>query len=114
MWKFALPFLAILIASCEPVEDGTTDSGLPPVGAAADAVQQARCEARGGNWARIPSGGGFVCLQATRDAGDFCSDASDCQGHCLARSRTCTPVTPFFGCHDILNAIGAEVRLCLN
>ena len=32
----------------------------------------------------------------------------------LARSGTCAPITPMFGCNDILQDDGREVTLCLD
>ncbi len=39
---------------------------------------------------------------------------SDCQGECLARSRTCAPIRPLFGCNAVLMDNGAEVNLCID
>lgn len=99
--------LAFVLAACVPEET------LPPVGAEAVARDQALCSARGGIWG--PGGkGGFACLTRTRDAGRQCRADTDCQGYCLARSRTCAPVTPLFGCHEILTASGARATLCVD
>lgn len=74
---------------------------------------QLRCEARGGVWSRAGGEASFACVRRTRDAGRSCRKESDCEGFCLARSGTCAPVTPMFGCNDILQKDGRRVTLCL-
>jgi hypothetical protein len=46
--------------------------------------------------------------------GKACTRQSQCEGYCLARSGTCAPITPMFGCNDILQDDGREVTLCLD
>ena len=72
------------------------------------------CEERGGRFGERPLTGGFVCYERTRDANQQCSTANDCEGLCLARSRSCAPIKPFFGCHEVLTASGAQATLCLD
>lgn len=75
--------------------------------------EQAICEKAGGQWAEMPTSTGRICLRRTKDAGKVCHGKRDCQGECLARSGTCSPITPLVGCNDILQADGTEVTLCL-
>jgi len=76
---------------------------------------QLACEEDGGIWARTAEGAiTFACVQTTRDGGKRCDAKSDCDGECLARSRSCSPVKPLFGCNAVLMDNGAEVTLCLN
>lgn len=75
--------------------------------------EQALCEKAGGQWAEMPGSSGRICVHRTRDAGKACHSKRDCQGECLARSGTCSPITPLVGCNDILQADGTEVTLCL-
>ena len=75
---------------------------------------QLACERRGGSYARAGAGGAFVCVRATRDGGKQCRKESDCESACLARSRTCSPITPLLGCNDILQNDGRRVTLCLD
>ena len=77
------------------------------------AVERKACERRGGNWALTPSRATFACFRQTRDANKPCLSADDCSGLCLARSRTCAPVTPLFGCHEILTSNGVRQTLCV-
>lgn len=75
--------------------------------------QQTACERRGGNWALTPSRNTFTCYQQTSDANKLCDSSDDCSGECLARSRTCAPVTPLYGCHEILTSEGVRQTRCL-
>jgi len=72
------------------------------------------CEDDGGTWARAGDGGGMACIYTTRDGGKRCDNKDDCDGECLARSRTCSPIKPLFGCNAVLMDNGAEVALCLD
>jgi hypothetical protein len=72
------------------------------------------CDRRGGVWSRIGSGEARACVRRTRDAGKQCDADRDCQGQCLARSGTCAPVDPLFGCNDVLQDDGRRMTLCLN
>ena len=70
------------------------------------------CLRDGGRWTARGTSGGMICLRTPRDAGRACQAASDCEGLCLARSRTCAPVIPLFGCQDILDRTGTRVTVC--
>ena len=71
------------------------------------------CERDGGRWGVAGNGVTFACYRDTRDANKQCRVAGDCEGHCLARSRTCSPIKPFFGCHQVLNQSGGVTTLCI-
>ena len=75
---------------------------------------QVACEDDGGIWSRTGNGDAMACIRKTRDSGRRCDSKTDCQGECLARSRTCAPFTPMFGCNAVLMDNGAEVTLCLD
>ncbi len=74
---------------------------------------QIACEKKKGKFARVGRSGTFACVLQTRDGGKRCSKESDCEGLCLARSRTCSPITPVFGCQDILQQDGLRVTQCV-
>lgn len=99
-----------------PAPVGETDPA-DPVQAAEPAVVKSRaqvaCERRGGTWSRIGDSDSRACVRRTRDAGKECRRDSDCQGACLARSRTCAPIDPLFGCNDVLQDNGMRVTLCV-
>ncbi len=86
-----------------------------PVEAARPASPEAmKCVNHGGTWASAGKSGAKACVKRTRDAGKACTKESQCEGYCLARSRSCAPIKPMFGCTDILQADGREVTLCLD
>lgn len=72
------------------------------------------CERRGGRWSKIGEGNARACIKRTRDGGQRCDADRDCQGQCLARSGTCAPVDPLFGCNEVLQDDGRRMTLCLN
>lgn len=78
------------------------------------AAQQAACVSRGGQFARAGMAGGYTCFHTPRDAGQMCAKASDCESACLARTRSCAPITPIFGCFDVLGESGRPARLCVD
>lgn len=102
---------AVLLAACQ--EDGPATSS--EIGPTPDLLSIAArdCTRSGGNWGLTPGRAAYTCYRQTRDSGKTCSDAGDCQGMCLARSRTCSPVEPFFGCHQVLNNEGRVQTLCI-
>jgi len=75
--------------------------------------QQLACERENGRWARVGRGEGRACVFQTRDSGKRCERESQCDSVCLARSGTCAPFKPMFGCNEILQDNGARVTLCL-
>lgn len=85
---------------------------VPPV--AVKTAAHLACEKRGGRWSVAGGGTAAFCQTPTRDAGKSCSRSTDCAGYCLEKSRTCAPVTPMLGCHDILNETGRMLTQCIN
>lgn len=83
----------------------------PPVPPALRA-QAAQCESGKGRFTRRGGAGTYVCVRPTRDANQSCNDSSECDGICFAKSRTCAPVEPLFGCYDALEG-GRVVNLCV-
>lgn len=75
---------------------------------------QIACEDDGGRWQRAGGSVMQTCVHTTRDGGKSCRRQSDCEGLCLARSRSCAPLRPLFGCHDILQNDGRRVTLCID
>ncbi|WP_295073318.1 hypothetical protein [Tabrizicola sp.] len=75
--------------------------------------QQLACEKKKGRWARVGKGEGRACVFQTKDSGKRCERESQCDSVCLARSGTCAPFKPMYGCNEILQDNGARVTLCL-
>lgn len=91
-------------------EPAAPQAAPPP---AAKSASQLACEKRGANWVVAGTTGTMICQTRQPDAGKACSRESDCKGQCLARSRSCAPVTPLFGCNEVLQNNGQRVTLCI-
>lgn len=92
----------------EPLPEAVEAVPEPP-----KSPEQLACEDRRGRWVPVGSGTLRTCVFETRDGGKQCSRESDCEGVCLARSGTCSPLRPLLGCHEILQDNGARVTLCI-
>lgn len=101
-------------AATETTTDPAATSEPPEIPAILKSPSQLACEDDGGRWAKAGEGGGMACIFQTRDGGKSCDSKDDCQGECLARSRSCSPIRPLFGCNAVLLDTGAEVTLCLD
>ncbi|MFN4203421.1 MAG: hypothetical protein ACK4GM_10230 [Tabrizicola sp.] len=75
---------------------------------------QVACEKQGGSWYKIGKGEKRACVRQTKDSGKRCERESQCEGVCLAKSGTCSPFKPMYGCNEILQDNGARVTLCLD
>ena len=73
---------------------------------------QLACEKKKGRWVKV-KGELRACVLQTRDGGKRCERESQCESVCLARSGTCAPLKPLYGCNEILQDNGARVTLCL-
>ena len=107
-WGVAAALALVLTLSACIEEDG-----LPPAGASKVSAQEADCVADGGRWGEAGTTGLMICYRATRDGNQACRVSGDCQGFCLARSRTCAPFTPLLGCNDVLGEAGEESTVCV-
>lgn len=102
--KRLLLIAALALAGCveEPLSEGKRLSD----------VDRAECLMQGGTVGR----GGLlpdeVCFRPQPDAGKACARPSDCAGMCLADTRTCSAVTPMFGCFEFLDETGKTVEIC--
>lgn len=102
---------AILLAACQ--DDGPRPSAETAPVPDLFKIAAEQCARDGGRWSPAPGKATHVCYKTPRDAGKLCRDAGDCEGLCLARSRTCSPVEPFYGCHEILTSSGIQQTLCV-
>jgi len=75
---------------------------------------QVTCEKRKGTWSRVGTSGTMTCVTQLRDSGKQCRRDRDCEGQCLARSRTCAPFSPMFGCNEVLQDDGRRMTLCID
>lgn len=96
-------------AQAEPAPPPPPPELPPPV----LSPEEQACSDKGGLWGAVGAGGS-ACMTPTKDGGKQCRKESDCDGYCLARSGTCAPYTPMFGCNDIVQDNGVVVTLCLD
>ncbi|WP_438990935.1 hypothetical protein [Lentibacter sp.] len=107
----ALLTVAVL-ASCQMAQTSGGAAGGPDATSGRSPLLVAQdCEAAGGRM--VVGLAGPQCAAAQPDAGKSCRDNSDCAGFCLAKTRSCTPVTPYFGCHDVLTG-GKAATICVD
>lgn len=113
MRRLAMLCLLLLPAACLPgVEPGEPQA---PIGTEAHLKQQETvCAARGGRFGPAPGGAVRVCFVTPADANTPCLRKSDCEGQCLARSRTCAPIAPLYGCNEVLLENGQRAEFCLD
>lgn len=103
-----------LLAGCQDKAPKAPDDGLANYDFRAFDQQKAKCDASDGRFAQGGLTGGFVCFLTPRDAGKSCKKSTDCSTDCLARSGTCAPIAPLFGCNEILNSKGVRETLCVD
>lgn len=89
-------------------------AGLETAPVTPKSEMQLACEKKHGKWSGIGKGNARACIYQTRDGGKQCDRESQCDGVCLARSGTCSPFKPLYGCNEILQDNGARVTLCLD
>ncbi|MFN3992285.1 MAG: hypothetical protein ACK4IU_05190 [Tabrizicola flagellatus] len=99
-------------APAEPALAAKPEPVAPVVPAKSEA--QIACEKKGGTWYKVGKGEKRACVRQTRDSGKRCERESQCEGVCLARSGTCSPFKPMYGCNEIFQDNGARVTLCLD
>ncbi|MBE2275295.1 MAG: hypothetical protein IAE87_03255 [Rhodobacteraceae bacterium] len=85
-----------------------------PKAAAPKSEAQLGCGKRGGRWIEIGKSGAFACVTPVKDAMKECTRGTQCEGDCLARSGSCAPYRPLFGCNEILDDSGRRMTQCLN
>jgi hypothetical protein len=99
---------AVAAAAVEP------QASTPAEDAAPKSPEQMLCEKAKGQWASAGDTGAYYCASTTRDGGKLCTRKTQCEGQCLARSGTCAPITPLYGCNDIFEKDGRQVTLCID
>jgi hypothetical protein len=98
----------------ETVQAAPPPQATPIIPPEAKSLAQIACEKRKGRFVSLGRSGAMACQFLTRDSGKQCRRESDCDGACLARSGTCSPVKPLLGCNLILQNDGRQVELCID
>ncbi|MDQ2065660.1 hypothetical protein Q9295_04700 [Xinfangfangia sp. CPCC 101601] len=94
--------------------DGAAPVAAPAVPEVLKTATQLACEKRGDVWVKAGSSSAHTCVKRTKDAGKRCTNGTQCQGECLARSNTCAPYQPLFGCNEVVQDNGVRMTLCLD
>ena len=103
----------LVLAACKPAPENPYP-GAENFGPQLLEKLRGDCEDSGGAFRSGGEGHGLVCHRTPVDAGKSCTRQSDCTTQCLARSRTCAPVEPLFGCNEVLGSSGVPVSLCID
>jgi hypothetical protein len=85
----------------------------PPPPEPLKSPSQIACEKTGGRFAKAGNSTTFVCARETRVGGKSCRRETDCEGLCLARSRSCSPITPVLGCQESPTQDGLRMTKCV-
>jgi hypothetical protein len=101
------------VAKADPAKTKPAEAPKPEA-AKILAPEVLACQKQGGEWVAAGGEGAMACIEYTRDYGKSCHKKSDCQGDCLAKSNSCAPITPLYGCNDILQDDGSMVTLCID
>ncbi len=101
-------------AAVSPPMPGAAAPGAPPAAETPTSEAGLACGRRGGRWIEIAGSGAYACVTPVKDAMKECMRGTQCEGDCLARSRTCAPYRPLFGCNEILDDSGRRMTQCLN
>lgn len=104
------------LVSCVGQDDApqTQSYGLEGFNPAGAAQAEQSCLSKGGQYVVGGRAGLKVCFETPKDAGKSCQKSTDCESQCLARSKSCAPLTPLFGCNAILDSAGREVTICVD
>jgi hypothetical protein len=113
MKKTLLLIAVLALGACR---EETTGGAVPPGfdNFAMTAAERADCMARGGTVGRGGMSPAEICIVPTKDGGKSCTRASDCDGHCLAQTKTCSKTEPTFGCFGTLTESGERADLCVD
>ena len=75
-------------------------------------ASRAKCLKEGGTPQRI-GWSGEVCMRFTPDVGKSCSDSAQCEGVCIAETKSCSKTEIVFGCYTELRNGKAVEGPCL-
>jgi hypothetical protein len=102
-----------MAAEAEPETAKAPAQAESPAAPDANAEARSGCLRAKGSFTPTKTGA-FICVKRTRDSSKGCSASGQCEGACLARSRSCSPVTPLVGCHDVLTDSGKRATVCVD
>lgn len=110
-----------------PISVETTYEKISFAGEKATDAERAKCDAVGGKVMRTGMAGWEHCIQDMADAGETCSDSSECTSKCLippqesreyspgeAATGVCAQTDTIFGCVTFVTDGKAEHTLCID
>lgn len=110
----ALILMTLALVACQPDKTPVLDDGLAGYDPNGGEIARAACEAKGGSYTQAGKSSGRICVEQTGEGLKACKTGTQCSGMCLARSGTCSPLKPLFGCHDILTDNGSRATICID
>lgn len=108
---------SLTLVACQPtpVEEGGPFYVSDDVDPHLTKGEQELCTKKGGRFLKSGKSELMTCFVTPKDAGKKCTKATECStGNCLARSGSCAPLEPLFGCHDLFDGVGQRVTQCVN
>ncbi len=105
--------LALSACASPALNDDADEAAFGP----APETEQA-CAAAGGRWARGGMLGHYHCFRAPPDAGQSCTDSTQCEGLCELNEAqdggSCSRETPVFGCIALYEGEGDAPTICID
>lgn len=114
----AIISLSLLVTACY-----VTTPKTPPRLPATPITNQADCTGAEGKWEKVGFLQNFTCVLATKDAGNSCTDSSQCEERCLAiadpkdTNKTigqCQATNQPFGCFAEMENGSPGAALCID
>lgn len=108
---------SLTLVACQktPVEEGGPFYVSDGVDPHLMTREQEACTKKGGRFLKAGKSDLMTCFVTPKDAGKRCEKSTDCStGNCLARSQSCAPLQPLFGCHDLFDGNGQRVTQCVD
>lgn len=109
--------IILALAACSALPEPLFVTPQPTAGAVVLPTNEQDCLDQGGTWGPQGLAQMDMCDLPTTDAGQPCTDSSQCQGLCLASDNpttgTCSPRTLNFGCRDIIED-GVQMTICID
>ncbi len=130
MRKYIVCVSVLILAACSTQASGPSDEmAYKPIqfeGVKATSSERAMCEKAGGEVIRTGKLGAEHCVQDLPDAGEVCSDDSDCLGRCVivdaisepapgtVMDGVCEATDDYFGCTTLVNEGVIVGTLCVD
>ena len=126
MRGFAILGAALLASACVPAEaPEAPDAAAQPFQTTMSEADRAACAADGGTVERRGRLGAELCVVPFADAGKSCTDASQCEGQCIAEEAgpqpdaqspggLCQADDRLFGCYSTIESGKVANTICVD